>query len=466
MSEFSALLAVTALVLMITILRAYRTTRDVLHPMIFLGPLFVYGTVLDPLLVRASLDRFFGSPEDVVFVLALNFGAVVALAAGALHGEGSAASRRGRQGGGLLSQPEGVLLLRIAFGLGVWGLLSYAIGIENAGGFATAYSRAKGGGVASSGYVTEGINLGLVAVAMAACARHRRGWTLPSLAAVGVGVLPNLLQGTFGGRRGPLFISLTALILAWVITRVRRPRLWAFWPGLAIAALAVIFVASQRQFLYLGSGESVRWDEFAGTVAPESTDEGNNFIYGAGFVTAVRRSGEYTWGRELAVNLLVRPIPRQLWPTKYEDAGATWVTSEYPGLGHLTRGDWLAAVGWLPLQGSSAISISDVFGEFGWGTIVVFYLIGRGFAELYRRRCLWGGMWQLLHLEALMLSIYLATQSFSAFYHRFLILAVPTVLVWRFVVEPRRARTVARRVRYAPARAPVNRRALGQSLQS
>ncbi len=96
---------------------------------------------------------------------------------------------------------------------------------------------------------------------------------------------------------------------------------------------------------------------FQTTLSLEETNEGNNFIYGVALVTTTRHSGQFTWGRELAVNLFVRPIPRQLWPTKDEDAGADWVTNEYPGLGNLTTDDWLNAVGWLPLSGSSAISI-------------------------------------------------------------------------------------------------------------
>jgi hypothetical protein len=131
-----------------------------------------------------------------------------------------------------------------------------------------------------------------------------------------------------------------------------------------------------------------------------------------------------------------------VWPTKYEDVGATWITNRYPGLGHLTIDDWLAAVGWIPLTGSSGISISDLFGEFGWGAVIAMYLIGRGFAWLWLRRWRRGGVWDLLLIEALVLTIYLATQSFSAFYHRYLILAIPTIVVWNvFVLGQSRSRT-------------------------
>ena len=111
--------------------------------------------------------------------------------------------------------------------------------------------------------------------------------------------------------------------------------------------------------------------------------------------------------------------------------------------------DWIAAVGWLPQVGSAAISIADLFAEFGWGAIVAFYLLGRGFTFLYDKRNRLGGVWTLLYLEALIPSIYLATQSFEAFYYRYLILAVPTVVVWRMASVQHRPRGRA----LAPARA-------------
>jgi hypothetical protein len=234
---------------------------------------------------------------------------------------------------------------------------------------------------------------------------------------------------------------------------------WMLAMCLAIAGLAVTFVWSQRQHLYLGSADAeVRLEEFFGTLTQDNNVQGNNFIYGAAYVLALEDSGKFTWGKAMAIDLLVRPVPRQLWPTKYEDTGATWVTSRYPGLGPLSTQDWLAGVGWLPLGGSAAISIADVFGEFSWGAVVVFYLIGRGFSWLYFMARTRGGLWTLLSLEALIPSIYLATQSFSAFYYRYLILTVPTILVWKIIVQRKRrlGHFAPRRLHRLPADRLVN----------
>ena len=437
---FETLLTLTALVLLVTIAAAYQKTRDVLHPAFFLGPLFLYGAVFDPWLVRHELDIFFPEPERVNRVLFLYLFAVTALALGLLHKRGSF-TRIVRSRQSLLSGERGKLH-RIGFVLAVAALGSYVYGIANVGGFEAAFSQAKGGGYAGSGYIGEAMNLGLVAVVMVALSQHRRGLNGESLLLVVLSLLPNLVQGTFGGRRGPLFLAIAAGSLAWMLTRARRPRFWMLASCLVVACLAVTFVWSQRKHLYLGSPDAeVRWEDFFGTLTQDDAVEGNNFIYGAAYVLAMEDSGSFTWGRALFIDLLVRPIPRQLWPTKYEDTGATWITSNYPGLGPLTPHDWLTTVGWLPLAGSAAISIADLFGEFGWWTVLVFYAIGRGFGWLYFLGRTRGGVWTLLSLEALIPSIYLATQSFSAFYARYLILALPTIIGWRLVVNTGRNRS-------------------------
>jgi hypothetical protein len=436
---FETLLGSTALVLATTTIVAYQKTRDALHPALFLSPLFMYGAVVDPWLVRHDLDVFFPEPERVNTVLVLYFLSVTALSLGLLHNVGSA-RLRGRLGPRSLLGPERRQLRRIGVVLAAVALLSYLSGLINAGGFEAAFSQAKGGGYATSGYVGEAMNLGLVAVVMVALSQYRRGLDAESLAVLFLGLLPNFVQGTFGGRRGPLFLALAAASLVWLVARPKRPKVWMLGCCMAVAGLAVLFVWSQRQHMYLGSADAdVRWGSFFDTLTQDDSDEGNNFIYGAAFVLTAEHSDTFTWGRALAVDLLVRPVPKQLWPTKYEDAGATWITSEYPGLGPFTPGDWLAAVGWLPLAGSAAISIADVFSEFGWGAVFVFYLIGRGFGWLYLMSRTRGGIWMLLFLETLIPSIYLATQSFSAFYYRYLILSVPTLLAWKMVAHaPRR----------------------------
>jgi hypothetical protein len=451
------LLVSTALVLLSSAVIAFYKTRDILHPLLFLAPLFLYSCVLEPWLVRSELDRFFANPDDLNLVLVLNLMSVSALMLGGLHRLTTRMPARLRANGQRsLNDGERATLRHIAAALALVGLLAYSVGIVNAGGFVSAFSQVKGGGYSSSGYIGESMNLGLVAAAMIALSQLHRRWTATSLAVLVLGLLPNLVQGTFGGRRGPLFLVLAAAMFSWVISRRRTPRLATVGTALAVILMAVVFVGSQRQRLHLGSDDlEIRWDDFATALTLGDIDQSNNFVYGAGLVIATQKSSHYTWGRELAVNLLVRPIPKQVWPDKYADVGATWVTSDHPGLGALTPNEWLFGVGWVPFQGSSAMCIFNLFADFSWGAVVVMYLIGRAFAELRYRRLAQQGVWDLLYLEALMLTIYLATQSFSAFYHRYLILAVPTLLMWElFVKRHPSSSKLSLNARYQRARAP------------
>lgn len=447
---FELLLALTALVLGIGTATAYSRTKDILHPMLFLGPLFLYSCVLEPWLVRHDLDQFFRYPEDLNVVLLLNLLGATGLVLGTLHlPRAGRAGERGARIQAPLQNGERVKLRWIGFVLAVSALAAYGYGIVNEGGFVAAFSRVKGGGYTDYGYVNEAMNLSLVAVAMVALSQYRRKWTGQGLLLLALGLLPNLVQGTFGGRRGPLFLALAAAMIAWTITRPKAPRLWVLGCALASVLLSVAFIGSQRQHLYLGSAEpEIKWEKFLGALRQGEVSEGNNFVHGAGLVLATYHSGSFTWGRKLAVNLLVRPIPKQLWPSKYEDVEATFVTSEHHR-GHDRESDWLAAVGWVPWSGSSTMCISDLFSEFGWGAVVALYLVGRGFAALRFRARIHGGVWVLLHLETLTLSIYLATQSFSAFYYRYLILAVPTVIAWKLYVH--------RQCRSAVSRQPTTR---------
>ena len=128
---------------------------------------------------------------------------MAALVIGLLHQD---RSRRGIENGHpgrtSLAKRDRAQLHAIALTLGIVGLGCYAYGIVNVGGFVTVYSRFKGGGYATSGYVAEATNLGLVSAMMIALSQFRRGLTGESLLVLVIGLLPNLLQGTFGGRRG------------------------------------------------------------------------------------------------------------------------------------------------------------------------------------------------------------------------------------------------------------------------
>lgn len=72
--------------------------------------------------------------------------------------------------------------------------------------------------------------------------------------------------------------------------------------------------------------------------------------------------------------------------------------------------------------------------------LIVCALVGVLYGYLWQRSIVYGGLWDLLYFEACVVSVYLPTQGLSsAWGYRFLYLAVPSVLVWRWAVGPLRA---------------------------
>ncbi|MEX1027719.1 MAG: oligosaccharide repeat unit polymerase [Candidatus Paceibacterota bacterium] len=429
------LIAITLLICVALGVRCWLRFGDPLHPAIFISPLFAYSYAIEPWLLREQLSRWFPDEDILLWVVLFNLLGVAAFAAGISRSRWAGMAKWQIQQQHELPR---LYLLSSALALSLVAFLAYAYTLANVGGFAAAYSRAKGGGYAGSGYIGEAMNLGLVGALFVGLARRRVGLRLIHWMMLLLGIAPNLLQGTFGGRRGPLFLALGVTMLAAVLAARRQPSVAKLTASVLAICLAVLFVWSQRQHLHLGADElDIRWERLADFATATDADQGNNFIYGTGHVLTAMETKRYSWGREILVNTLIRPIPRQLWPTKYQDVGATWITESTPGYGNFSAREWNEAVGWVPLGGSSAGTLSDLFGEFSWFAIGVFYAVGSGFSYVYWKHRSVGGLWSLLLLESLTLTIYLATQSFSAFYYRLLILAVPTVLVWKFFIEPR-----------------------------
>ena len=426
----------TLVIIVLGMKKAYSTSKDSLHHYIVIGPLLAYAYVLEPYLLHSngSLDRLFDSIGGLNTVNWINCLGVLAITVGAC------ASLRKTdltyEGPPRVEVYDHEKLQKLAMLLAVLASTCFWITINAKGGFVEAYDHAKGGGRASSGYLGESPNLGLVAALFIGLARKGKGMAPGHWILVIFAVSPVLLQGTFGGRRGPLFLSLVAMAFAWIVSRKQRVSHIRIATVFAGILLAVVFVWSQRQHLYLGTDTAkVDMESFSSHLLSAQGSIGSNYVYGSAYIITTRNTGNLTWGRKILVNLAIRPIPRQFWPTKYEDVGAEWASATRSGLGQFKAEDWIRSVGWVPVRGSSAGSLADLYGEFGFGAILVLFLVGRMLATIKFRSQMFGGMWTLIYFEALALSIYLATQSFSAFYHRFLVMAIPTVLIWRFFVK-------------------------------
>jgi|GEM_PF-759526 len=440
------LLFATGLVIGLAMLRAYLVSRDALHPLMYLGPMLAYKLVLCPwvLFDSGTLEQFFPDMAQLDVVLFLNLLGVGMFCAGCMTGVRRARGATVLSGDWHLTPGVRRRLYQVALVLGTIAFTTPTFLLINAGGIVGAFSRAKGGYGGPSGYLTEATLLSFPAIVLIAVARRGQRLTGSDLLLLGALVFHHLLEGVLGTRRGPLFQVLATLALAYCIWRFRRLEPTRLLGAVAAIGLTVIFMFAHRSEIYIGSDFEFELDRVWRTAFPREAHPGDDFVVASATILVSRAADHHYWGSRALVTFLVRPIPKQLWPTKYEDFGFGWMRT-LPGSGGIPFEQWQATLGWRPYGGSATGFVADLFLEFSWGAIVAAYLFGYLFGALWRRAARDKGLWIVLYLEIAALSIYVPTQSVSAVLHRFLFMAVGSTIFWNAVVRPLTAQIQGRR---------------------
>jgi hypothetical protein len=243
-------------------------------------------------------------------------------------------------------------------------------------------------------------------------------------------LLPLLGHGLLGARRGPTFIALVGVGVMWYLARARRPRLGAALLGGLAVGLLLLFLLANRDRIFLGTAPQFTG---AGAAYTFEVGPGNEFVFGAGAALNAKTLDSFMWGRRYLVVLLVRPIPRLLWPSKYADAARAL---KIPNLDHLERDpqltDFTSAMGWSGAIGSAPGGIFDLWREFWWAYLFAVFAVGWGFGRAYRKALSLGGFWTALYALMIALSIYFVMQGLAAFAFRALLLGAVTWLGWRY----------------------------------
>lgn len=418
----------------------YRRTGDPLHPAVILSPLFFLGMVLEPAqrLLHPEIVEFFPNYRGVSFAMTVQYIGMAFFFAGMLSTVTSIGL--GRNSLSLLDLTLDDRKLRkirtVAWSLACFASFGYWYGIYLNGGFIRSYSTGKGGGLASmSGYLGEAQNLGVVAVVFYAISLQRSGLRFINVIAALLMMSPTLLQATFGGRRGPMFIAGASLFVSYFIAIGRVPKLKQIVPMLAVLLIGVVFIGSQRENLYFGSERGINLPAFLEALFGAQVQRGDNFVASAGATIAIYEMDDYHWGRRFITTYLVRPIPRELWPTKYDDISNLLYGKPFLEIQN-AHYDWIDILGWRPTNGYAVNSIVDQFWEFSWGYVVVLWLFGRGLSFIWYKFRTVGGYWFICYFIVVSLSIYLPTQSFSAFAHRFLYLSLMSYGIWWIIGGP------------------------------
>jgi oligosaccharide repeat unit polymerase len=410
---------------------AWSDTRDALHPACYLGLIFAYVYAYRPLVLDLGgwAEGLFSSPQ-LFWVLSINVLSITALFYGLLwhsHGPSGGVNSMREQG---LSEGARYRAAMLGSLMGLLAIIGFAAGILGTGGFAAAYGQAKGGGLATSGYLGEAPMLAFPAIGLLALAWQNTRLTPMRLFALILFASPYLIHGILGARRGPTFMIVMALVFAGYTVLGRRPKLTQVVPAVIVLGLLTLWLVNNRSRIYIGSD----WEQTQqmNIVYRQGSDigTGEDWAYGAGVMLTSREFGNHTWGWRYLAHLIVQPIPRQVWPNKYEAVGLGWLSEQGFSMG-MTANEWRRAVGWIPAGGSACGIIADFFAEFSYLGIAACFAFGWLYSYLWSRSSREGGVWRAVYLFAVILSIYVPTQNFNAWYYRFLIMSVPTVIIWR-----------------------------------
>lgn len=393
----------------------YLGSKDVFHPLMFIGPMLVFMYAWMPLKLDAigGLAGFF-QRDQIEFVQWINFLGVICFVLGTLSLGARLPRRRKREAPGspVVLKTCGIILGCI--GIGAWCLTV----VHGTGGDLRGYR----GGWDDSGYIRDASLLMFPAFLLILAGALRKGIGLIDIGLLAFCIAPLVIEAAFSARRGPTFMIAVVLTIGWFMYRKKRPSLLLTGLAGVLLGFLMLFLVSNRQNIYFGSDQQLTTDI---TDIVEKPDTGNEFIYGTGTILSADQRDSFFGGRRYLAQVLIRPIPSSVWPTKYEDFGV-------PELMHNagTGEGLLQTLGWEGAEGSAPGLIADLWMEFHWFNLPVLFLLGRLYAHAWRRSQLEGGVWIAQYVIMAALSVYLVMQTMEAVIFRLLILSIPLRFAW------------------------------------
>ena len=411
--------------------------KDTLHPLVYLMPMAAFMYVYMPLsLYDETGALYYFSMEELALVQGYNLLCVVGLLAGCYL---SSWRWRDHSLGDLsvMKMPIGKHHLRhVAYILGSLGFLAYAYQIINVGGLVAAYDSAYGGGWADSGYIRDATILVVPAIVFFYLSNpHPSTWTWKHKVIIALLSVPLLLHGILGARRGPTFLALATIVGGGYLASRRRPSPTLIVSGGAVVGLLLLALVSFRGQIFIGSDFLTSEGPGVGSIIEQALGNRsqanleNEFLYGTYVILNAREKEEFWWGRRYFTQIFVRPIPRSVWPNKYEDIGMGAIETNSGMLGREGRD---AHTG-VPRGSASGVAAGE-FVEWGWAGAVAVFFFGWFYAYAWQTAVRRQGIWAVNYIALMALSIFLVTQSLMAVLFRYLMIIVPSILLWSWAI--------------------------------
>ena len=414
-----------------------------MNPVTLMAPYFFYMMVFQPCLIVLNDYHvpLFGDMDALIETAIMYLVGVSAFNFGIFRG----LSLKGRE----KDLPRFVIspAVRRSLQIGAFffsgiGYISFFAGIITVGGFQAAYGQAYGGGRTEYGYLNTAILLLFTGASMYMLSREGGKMRIVDYFVVLLLVFPQALHSILGARRGPFARVLLALGFGPFTVSPRRVSFWFVMAVLAVVGLGALFLVSQRGAIFLGSLKSFEKERFISAIYSAHKEPDTGMLADAGIVTMSTTYNRHYWGRRLVPYMLVRIIPKQLWPTKYEDIGFGYLASAKtysdasfePSL-------WNQTLGWRPSRGAPPTYFADLFLEFWWfGPLVGGFLTGYFVGFLWRKAMRTGGIWSVINFQSMMSYIFMTTQSVEAYWALFLFGILFAIPYWFVFVQPFGAR--------------------------
>ena len=432
----------------VTAAYSYFRTRDPLGPAIVFAPMLLFLFVYTPLAVgnAAFGSHFSDSPQALELT---SFVTLIGLAGFCLglvrympprvHGGQVIAVQRLTALGRKRFLGAGMLFCGVS-ALVIWSMIWNSGGIERLLAQRKPFLKSP----VRSGYYSELTKLAYPGMILIATAWQGRGNSVGRLAGLLVAGQAPLLLATVCGRRGPMFLLVTSLAASVFIIRQKRVSLFAVLSGLvAIGAVLLLLGRYRNDILDAetlfgpvnGINAFVNADVASGNESLLSTSA-DTYRTSIAYITTAHRESQYFWGLRYFVQLVIRPIPRQIWPTKYDDFGFEWMKNDQGRMGFTTR-QLIDAVGFDLPRGVAGGFVADLFLEFGWALPFASFAIGVLYSRLWKVSVLESGAYRYLYFLSLSMSVFLVTQSFAGWAYKLMLLGIPTWIVVRHLESTR-----------------------------
>lgn len=444
---YEALLWLTGAVTLGAAAYGYLRFRDVFQPVILLGALLSWPYCFSPLLLdnagvlQGYLPMWQMPDTQLKFLVG-----VASLLLGAVAVKRPKANAPRPQAFSPMLQQR----MRLAGAvIGLLGVAAYIYIVREAGGFNAVYDVAHGRSQVGSGYVRDLASLMVPGLLIILYANSGKPLGVGDMLLVAGIAAPLLFHSLISASRGWTFIIGITLGVGWYMMRHRRPPLAVLLVTGPLFAFLIFFLAANRGDIHLGSSFS-RLSTSAVEDFVEHKGTGQEYVFGSGVVIQATNTGNYEWGALYIIRWFVKPIPKEIWPTKYEDAARYFnIPVNLDALSYNTY-----RLGWAASGGAASGMVADMWLQFWWLMIIPLFLVGYLFAWTWSRAVSRGGMAVVVYVTLLAHSIYLTQQDLDAMANSTLYCFAIAWIVWQLLVQrgwTRLAWRSSRAWRHAPS---------------